>query len=241
MNNISEESALFQLVLNHADFVIINKASGVSVHRDNQDIGLVDHVAQTLGYSKLYLVHRLDKMTSGLLILAKSVESNRLLSQMFEKREVSKYYIALSDQKPKKKQGLIKGDMEKSRGGSWKLVKTHFNPAVTQFFTYSLSDEVSKGLRLFLLKPHTGKTHQLRVAMKSVGATILGDLRYGKADDVKKVDRGYLHAWSLRFKYDEEIISVNALPNTGRLFLHDGLIDTLIGLGEPSKLPWPTL
>jgi len=81
-----------------------------------------------------------------------------------------------------------------ARNGSWKLLRSVENPAVTQFFSFGLTP----GLRLYLLKPHTGKTHQLRVALKSLGVPLLGDTRYG-AD---KSDRAYLHAWQLAFELD---------------------------------------
>jgi tRNA pseudouridine32 synthase/23S rRNA pseudouridine746 synthase len=196
-------------------------------------------------------------MTSGLLILAKNIESNQVLSKMFEQRNVTKYYLALSNQKPKKKQGLIKGDMAKSRGGSWKLLKSKGNPAVTQFFSFSISLSAQnpvKGLRLFLLKPRTGKTHQLRVALKSLGAPILGDERYfpkaekGKsevlsssntADSIWHVDRGYLHAWRLIFVYQGETFDISDLPQSGRLFCDEGMTRFLSDLGHPNELDWP--
>lgn len=251
------------LVYEHSDFIVINKPAGVSVHKDDQKQGLVSGVASSLGLSELYLVHRLDKMTSGLLILAKNAHANRSLSALFQAREVSKYYIALSDKKPKKKQGLIKGDMEKSRGGSWKLLKCLDNPAITQFFSFNVwdcfqqnSDCVNSHLRLFLLKPHTGKTHQLRVAMKSLGAPILGDSRYypqpseasrKKADgsqacsEIPAVDRGYLHAWRLGFSYQEQNIDLIAEPNCGKYFCSESFKAYLNALGHPKDLAWPKL
>jgi tRNA pseudouridine32 synthase/23S rRNA pseudouridine746 synthase len=188
-------------------------------------------------------------MTSGLLILAKNIESNQVLSKMFEQRKVTKYYLAFSNQKPKKKQGLIKGDMAKSRGGSWKLLKSKDNPAVTQFFSFGISLSAAnaiKGLRLYLLKPKTGKTHQLRVALKSLGAPILGDERYfpksekeKKEDSIWHVDRGYLHAWRLIFVYQGETFDISDLPQTGCLFCDEGMTRFLSDLGHPNELHWP--
>ena len=117
---------------------------------------------------KLYSVHRLDKMTSGLLLLAKSPQIAAQLTALFTTHQIQKYYLAISDKKPKKKQGLIKGGMQKSRRGMWKLTKEKNNLAITQFFSYSLGN----GKRLFVIKPHSGKTHQIRVALKSIGSAI---------------------------------------------------------------------
>jgi len=237
------------VVFEHPDFLVVNKPAGVSVHKDEGDEGFVTQVAKQLSAEQLYLVHRLDKMTSGLLILARNSEANRRLSMMFQERKVSKFYIALSQQKPKKKQGLVKGDMTKGRGGSWKLLKTLSNPAITQFFSYSLADldgiskDEIKGLRLFLLKPHTGKTHQLRVALKSLGSAILGDVRYAltpqNGEDAP--DRGYLHAWRLCFDYQGETFDLEALPSTGKLFTNASFTAFLAQLGHPKDLNWPKL
>ena len=82
--------------------------------------------------------------------------------------------------------------MGKARNGSYRLLRTLDNPAITRFWSRL---DTSFGERLFLLKPHTGKTHQLRVAMKSLGAPIFGDTRYGGDE----ADRTYLHAWALEF------------------------------------------
>lgn len=247
-----------QVILDHPDFVVINKPEGMSVHKDDQEQGLISLVSTQLQCSSLYLVHRLDKMTSGLLILAKHEASNRILSQLFQARQVSKYYLAISNLKPKKKQGLIKGDMEKSRGGSWKLMPRLTNPAVTQFFSHSISNlysskaqavqsigsSVAQGLRLFVLKPHTGKTHQLRVALKSIGSPILGDARY--YSQLKNalgltLDRGYLHAWRLSFVYQDQTFNLEALPSNGVLFNTAELREFLVNLGDPALMPWPKL
>jgi tRNA pseudouridine32 synthase / 23S rRNA pseudouridine746 synthase len=152
-------------------------------------------------------VHRLDKMTSGLLLLARTPQANRALSMSFAERQVSKQYLALSDCKPKKKQGWIKGDMQKGRGGSWLLTRSLENPAISWFD----STPVREGLRLFRIKPQTGKTHQIRVAMKSIGAPILGDARYGGSP----AERGYLHAWRLDFVLWDTPFSFECPPEPG--------------------------
>lgn len=199
----------FEIIYQHSDFVVINKPAGVSVHKDQEETGLVTLVAAQLGVEKLWLVHRLDKVTSGLLILALNSESAAKFSRLFEEHQIHKTYLALSAQKPKKKQGQIVGDMKKARNGAWKLCQTRENPAITRF--YSVSCEPN--LRLFILKPQTGKTHQLRVAMKSLGSPILGDELYGKKTE--EIDRTYLHAFCLQFIYEGERIAVSMLPKEG--------------------------
>ena len=229
----------YSLIEHNDDFVVVNKAPGVTVQRDadSQELGdnrgLLEIVAGDLGRERLFPVHRLDKLTSGVLVMACHEESNRALSRLFREREVEKFYLALSARKPKKKQGLIKGDMEKARRGDWKLLPRQQNPAITQFFSHS----IGAGLRSFLLRPHTGKTHQLRVALRSLGAPILGDLRYG--GDAS--DRAYLHAWQLSFPWGDGLKCYRALPEQGALFGSDAFLESLQIWREPGELAWPKL
>ncbi|RTE66456.1 TIGR01621 family pseudouridine synthase [Amphritea opalescens] len=224
----------YSLLEQTPDYLIINKAPGVSVHRDQAETGLLQQISEDLKCGPLYLVHRLDKMTSGLLILACHAEAASILSRQFQAKTVEKYYIALSDQKPRKKQGLIKGDMERSRRGSWKLTTGQKNPAVTRFFSCS----PEPGLRLFLLRPLTGKTHQLRVALKSIGSAIVGDQRYHGAA-AAAVDRGYLHAWGIAFDWQGERCEYLCDPTIGSLFLQTSVKQQLAQWKPPANLAWP--
>ncbi|MBM7455615.1 tRNA pseudouridine32 synthase/23S rRNA pseudouridine746 synthase [Oceanisphaera litoralis] len=198
------------ILLEHRDYLVINKAAGIGMHQEGDQPGLVRQLSETLG-EPLYPVHRLDKITTGVLLLARNPDANRELSRQFAERSTRKWYLALSDHKPTKKQGLIKGDMEKARGGSWKLCRSLHNPAITRFHSTLLVE----GLRAFLLQPQTGKTHQLRVALKSQGCAILGDSRYGGS----VADRGYLHAWQLSFSYRGERVTVRAPLTEGEHFI----------------------
>ncbi|HHF4081039.1 TPA: TIGR01621 family pseudouridine synthase [Haemophilus influenzae] len=202
-----------EVVYQHSDFIIINKSEGISVHKDQEEQGLTELVAKQLNVSQVWLVHRLDKVTSGLLILALNAESAAEFSRLFSEHKIYKTYLALSNQKPKKKQGLIVGDMKKARDGAWKLCQTKENPAITRFESVNCEPN----LRLFILKPQTGKTHQLRVAMKSLGSPILGDGLYGK--NTEKIDRTYLHATQLEFDYLNDFISVTCLPSQGQFWI----------------------
>lgn len=226
---------MFQIIAQEDDFVVVSKDAGVNFHTENGVQGLLVEVEKSLS-KKLYAVHRLDKMTSGLLLLATSSEAAAKLSELFRERQVEKYYLAISDQKPKKKQGMIKGDMAKSRRGTYKLLKTNDNPAVTQFFSYSLRP----GLRLYVIKPATGKTHQIRVALKSIGAPSLGDSHYGGAAS----DRGYLHAYQLHFSYDNHSYSYKSAPQTGIEYLTPecaALLDEFESTGGIAGLQWPKI
>ena len=203
------------------DFIIIYKPCGLSVHKDQSEIGLTTVLAEQLGVPQVWLVHRLDKVTSGLLILALNAESAAEFFRLFSEHHIQKTYLALSNQKPKKKQGLIVGDMQKSRNRAWKLCQSKENPAITRFESVSCEPN----LRLFILKPQTGKTHQLRVAMKSLGSPILGDSLYGK--NTENIDRTYLHAARLQFEFKGQSFDVFSPPKEGEWWYRQGVMSQI--------------
>lgn len=200
------------LIHTHPAFIIVSKPAGENFHSE-EEVGFVVKMSKQFGIS-LFPVHRLDKMTSGLVILAKNTETAAQFGKMFENRAIEKYYLAISMRKPKKKMGWIKGDMEKARRGDYKLLTTMSNPAITQFVSCALRTHE----RGFLIKPHTGKTHQIRVALKSLASPIAGDERYAASDEARKEDRGYLHAYALRFTFDNETFEFVSPPDVGERF-----------------------
>lgn len=229
---------VYSVIENHKDFLLIDKHPGVSFHKDKEGEGLVSRLKRELGIKELFTVHRLDKITSGLLVFAKNKESARKLMYQFRDRQVNKNYLAISDCRPKKKQGLIKGDMEKSRRGAWKLIRTTKNPAVTQFFSYSMGG----GLRLFILKPRTGRTHQVRVALKSIGAPVLGDPLYHKKEEEGQLsDRAYLHSYTLGFRLNNVKYQFVHKPDIGRLFTTRAFLKILKQCEKPWELKWPVV
>lgn len=225
----------YELIEENEHFLVIYKKPDTNFHTENGVLGLFETVKQTQGLNELYPVHRLDKVTSGLLVMAKTAETNLALVQQFKSREIQKYYLAVSAKKPKKKQGLIKGDMESARRGAWKLLASQLNPAITQFFSTSLGE----GKRLFIVKPHTGKTHQIRVALKSLGAPIIGDALYADTASCLDSDRVYLHAFSLAFTLNGRDYRFTELPREGDLFVSAEFNTAIRAFLTPWQLVWP--
>lgn len=229
----------FDIIDEQPNFIVVNKPANTNFHDEGEiGSGFFNAVKQSLSpTSELYPVHRLDKMTSGLLIFAKNSETAKVFQQLFEQHHIQKYYLALSDKKPKKKQGLIKGDMAKSRRSAWKILRSQENPAISQFMSFSIGN----GIRLYLVKPHSGKTHQIRVALSSIGSPIIGDAVYGGSNTTNNpmFDRGYLHAYALQFTLNNIQYEYLLTPNSGELFLSSECSVQLKQIVSPWLLPWP--
>jgi tRNA pseudouridine32 synthase/23S rRNA pseudouridine746 synthase len=235
------------IILNHPKLLAIHKPHGIPFHQTKEGspgiMSTLHHLQQqssspdSFNYQgPLYPVHRLDQVTSGILLLAKDPSSANQLIQLFRSQKIVKYYVALADRKPKKKQGTIRGGMKKGRNGSWMLTRPDNNSnnsnkddtssslpvATTRFISKGIPPTTDNhhhhqqrrpGLRAYLLKPETGKTHQLRVAMKSLGTPILGDTRYANAVAASQEVRTYLHCAAVRFLLDDgELIQIVHLP-----------------------------
>ena len=222
---------LKDLIADEKEFLLFYKPAGMNFHSEDGEKGFVVLAQKLMQDDQLYSVHRLDKMTSGLILLAKSSKYANYFAKMFQDREIEKYYLALSIRKPKKKQGWVKADMAPARRGDYKLLQTKLNPAITQF--HSCSTRPNE--RLFLLKLHTGKTHQIRVALKSLGSPIAGDLRYANKNEAKKEQRGYLHAYALRFTLNNKNYSYKVAPHEGDRFQTQEIDEIL---NNRYKNPW---
>jgi tRNA pseudouridine32 synthase/23S rRNA pseudouridine746 synthase len=208
------------IIHNHADWVIVNKPTGISMQLEQgeistaslQQVALAEIKKTEPTATKLWPVHRLDKATSGLVIFAKTAAAAATFGQLFSEHKVEKHYLAIALGKPKKKQGWVKGGMEKGRNGSWLLTRDLKNPASTYFVSTALESEQKVAQRLYLIQPKTGKTHQIRVALKSLGCPILGDKRYKGAE----ADRCYLHAFTLSFNWLDQTMNFQCEPEQGQ-------------------------
>ena len=211
------------IVYRHSDWIILNKPPSHSI----QSLATLwkDH------FSVFKPVHRLDKDTSGLWIIALSDEANAWFSRAFERGAIEKAYLAVTHKSPKKKQGKIVGDMVASRRGQWKLLDKKDNPAITQFKSIGFLD----GKRLVLCLPKTGKTHQIRVAMKANGSPIVGDVIYDK-DAASAADRLYLHAYGLKFIKDDVSYEFHCLPSDGTLFESSDFSKRSTAFNQPFKV-----
>ncbi len=227
-----------QIIHQDAHLIAIHKPHGIAFHTDDHQQGIVALLRDQLNDDSLFPVHRLDKETSGLMLFARHEEANASLSQLFQNRQVEKYYLALVANRPKKKQGSVIGDMAKARNGNYKLLRTTQSAAITRLraFTIKSPSESNEGLASCLLfKPETGKTHQLRVAAKSLSCPIIGDRRYGGATS----DRMYLHSWCKRFVLFDTTYHIVSRAYDGALFT-DNIKAQITAVEQTlTELSWP--
>lgn len=147
-----------------------------------------------------FVVHRLDKETSGLLLLAKTEETKKTFETLFYKRKIEKRYLTLVKGKVNSERGVIDemisvGEQLRNQ----KIMRVGEFPGAQQAKTaYELLDQKG-GVSLLRCTPHTGRTHQIRVHLASIGLSILGDQTYGRAKEL--ANRMMLHAHELIFAH----------------------------------------
>lgn len=181
--------------------LVIDKPSGLTVNQNETWVG------------DKFVVHRLDKDTSGLLIMAKTPEALEKLQLQFKNREVVKKYLALVHGQVTPSEGTINAPIERNP-----FNRKHFGvfPGGRESITnYKLLKSL-KSLTLLEVAPHTGRTHQIRVHLKYLGYPIVSDPVYGGRKnlqaDLKFCPRLFLHAAYLKIKHPEtgEVLEFNS-------------------------------
>jgi len=243
-SNLAKPPAEPRLLYSNPDFLVFDKPQGVSFYEDGNKHDLLKAVRKMQedgripDGDRLFPVHRLDKVTSGLLLFARGRANANHLGNEFRFNRVNKIYIALSLHPPKKRHGFVEGDIVKSRRGSYKLSRDSHATTRTFYTSRSIPNR-RPGLRLFLVKPETGKTHQIRVVLKSIGSPILGDWLYDRFDTARIEERTYLHAAAISFQLKGKTHRFVELPGDGAEYLSSDFKDTLTSFGDLFKVDWP--
>lgn len=168
------------------EVLVLNKPSGLAVQGGTKTKNHIDRLlgAWGEGLERPRLVHRLDRDTSGVLVLGKTPQAAARLSGAFARRKAQKTYWALVMGNPKPAEGVLELPLVKKGVGDREMVlpaekgDPHADPAETEFVTLS---RAGPRVAWMALRPHTGRTHQLRAHMKAMGHPILGDPKYGDA------------------------------------------------------------
>ena len=169
------------VVFEDNDLIVIDKPAGMLVLLDRYDLSLPNlYGILKKKYGQLFVVHRIDKETSGLIIFAKSEESHQSLNSQFEHRETEKEYQALCKGEPEVEEGQIELSLAEDKGKKerMKVNRVAGKEAITNYSVLERFD----GYSLIQVRPRTGRTHQIRVHLKAIGLPILGDSLYATGE-----------------------------------------------------------
>jgi 23S rRNA pseudouridine1911/1915/1917 synthase len=249
------EQIPLDIIYEDSDIAVINKPAGMMVHagagatEDARNRGtlvnaLLHHfgtLSEVGGELRPGIVHRLDRATSGLMVVAKNDEAHRKLAKQFSSRQVHKTYLALVQGWPKQERGTIRTSI--SRDSQRRIRMTTGRPggreAVTHYRVMRKLDTVYGKFALLEVKIETGRTHQIRVHLASIHHPVVGDTLYGAAGELKSesgkvrgagqprvlaLDRNFLHSAALELQHPRsgEPLRLDVpLPNELQSFLSE--------------------
>jgi len=180
--------------------LVVNKPAGLLSLPDGYDLGK-PHLRRVLEpvYKRLWIVHRLDKDTTGVIILARNSQAHRNLNQQFSDQQVDKKYHAVVCGIPQWNEKTVEAPLRTNVGRRKRTVVDHHQgkPAITEFKVLARYQEYA----LVEAKPKTGRTHQIRVHLYYLEFPVLADPLYGKNQITTMINRLALHAKSLTVKH----------------------------------------
>ena len=206
---------MFEIIYQDPQIIVINKPAPLAVIHEGWDENaptLQAMLEKQFGGKKIWVVHRLDKGTTGVMVFARTPEAHRHLNTQFERHEVEKIYHAIVEGEPEWDQYSAKHALHANVGRKHRTVvdKHRGKPSETdlrvtqRWFDYSLIEA----------RPKTGRTHQVRVHCAAMGHPLVGDTLYG-AEPSESIARFALHAQSLSFihpKSGEKVTFTAAYP-----------------------------
>ena len=194
------------IIDNNEDFIVLNKSAGISVQGGTKSKkNLVDIFAKSEIFegSKPYSVHRLDKDTSGVFIMAKNRKSAQLLTSLFRLRKVHKTYLAICNGELEKNSGEWNDELIRYDNG-----KKIIEKAKTIFKVIDKNSNAT----LIEMKPITGRKHQLRKQLFNIGHSIYGDKKYNSSSSIKRVNKDLmLHSYQIKFMINDKKYTYKAL------------------------------
>lgn len=225
-SGIRAQNIPLQLLYEDADLIAVNKEAGMVVHPSpghpedtlvNAILGYCPELEGVGGERRPGIVHRLDKETSGLILVAKNDRALRHLQRQFKRRQVTKRYLALVEGHIQPPQAIIDAPLGRDPHNRQRMAVIppgsggRARAAQTEYHLLQLYEAYS----LLACFPKTGRTHQIRVHLAFVGYPIVGDAIYGRRKQRLAMDRHFLHAQALTFRRpadDEEMTLEAPLP-----------------------------
>ena len=188
------------IIFQNSDYLVLNKWDEIATQGGSKINVSIDHIIKTIN-SNYRLVHRLDKETTGLLLIAKNLKYAKYFSTLFKQKYIKKFYIALCDGTPKNKTSQVNLSIKN------KKLKTEMS--VTNYKLLNTKNGISQ----LLYNPITGKTHQLRIVSKNLGCPIVGDRKYNFQSKFNN-EQLKLNAHELKFSFKDNLYQFSSLlPN----------------------------
>ena len=178
------------------NFLIIDKWSGIASQGGSNIVISIDTIIKNIS-ENYNLVHRLDKETSGLMVIAKNLKYTRLFGKLFKSQKLKKTYLAICDGMPKLKESYVDLNI---KNNSDKVIKTQ-----TFYKILSYNNKTS----LIKFEPQTGKKHQLRIVAKNLGCPIVGDIKYNLNSNKQK-ENLKLNAFMLEFDIEDNQFKITS-------------------------------
>jgi|SaaInlStandDraft_3_1057020.scaffolds.fasta_scaffold11032_2 23S rRNA pseudouridine1911/1915/1917 synthase len=204
--DLSPQKVDFEIVDETADFIVVNKPAGLAVHPSKEGKegvtlvnGLLYHFKELEKFNNTErpgIVHRIDKNTSGLLLVAKNMQAQNTFSKMFAERKIKKTYLAIAKGHPEK-EGTIELPIGRHPVERHKM--SHVSYDGRKATTHYKVLNYYKNSSLVSVNIVTGRTHQIRVHLAAIGHGLIGDSVYGIQS--KLIKRQALHAWKLAFEF----------------------------------------
>jgi 23S rRNA pseudouridine1911/1915/1917 synthase len=206
------EDIPLDIVFENDDLVVVNKPAGMVVHPAaghlsgtlvNAMLGYDPDIEGIGGEERPGVVHRLDKETSGLILIAKNERAHRWLQDQFRLRKVDKTYLALVDGKPPTPSGRVEAHIGRDPSHRKRMAivsESRGREAISEYKTL----ESFRDHTLLEFHPLTGRTHQIRLHCAFLGCPIVGDEVYGRKKPSIEIDRHFLHAYRLKIVLPSE-------------------------------------
>jgi 23S rRNA pseudouridine1911/1915/1917 synthase len=204
--HLQSENKPLEIVYEDDYLLIINKEAGLMVHPvGNKTEGTlvnrllfhIKNLSNIGGVLRPGIVHRLDKDTSGLMVVAKTEEAHIKLSEMLKEHKIKRKYLALVKGKIKEKKGTINLPIKRKSGETKMTISAFGRRAVTH---YKKLDEIGP-FTLLEIRLETGRTHQIRTHLSYIGHPIVGDLVYGGKTKELPLKRQFLHSYEISFNH----------------------------------------
>jgi len=201
---------MITVLFENDDMLAVNKPEGLLCipGRDGKETSLVAQLSGLYG-KKLYVVHRLDREVSGVMLFAKHADAHRYLNGLFEKRQINKTYVLVAHGTITEPVQIIEAPIREFGSGRMGVDEKSGKPSTTRIAVIAQSS----GYTLMKAYPLTGRRHQIRAHLYHIGHPIAGDLKYGDKAIQQATPRLILHAFSLSFVLlSNESITVTCQP-----------------------------